>query len=312
MGFVLLNTEIVTFKGKLPEPVARLDEMTKGRIPFKTPRGYTANLDILQDNAYGGGFFDNPEVDDDGVFRRVPLLQEYDGQLHESLALALTRAALGSPAIELVVETDESSNELFLEWVKLGELAIPVDDEANVLVPYIGKQKSFTYIPAIDVLNKTAKTEDLKGKIAIFGTAAPGLLDLRTTPLEASYPGVEIHANIIQGILDQRVMHKPGYTTGFEFLLLTVLGLILTFLLPMLSALWGIIISLSMVSLLIASNLMAWNQYRTGITDRDTGDAHHPAIHPADDLRLLHRITRQTPARPSCSASMYRRNWLMK
>jgi adenylate cyclase len=103
MGFVL-DTD--TFKGKLPEPVARLDADTKGRIPFISPKGYTANIDELQSHAYGGGFFDNPLLDDDGVFRRVPLLQEYDGQLHESLALALARAAIGSPKIELIVETD--------------------------------------------------------------------------------------------------------------------------------------------------------------------------------------------------------------
>jgi adenylate cyclase len=88
------------------------------------------------------------------------------------------------------------------------------------------------------------------------------LLDLRTMPLETAYPGVEIHANIVQGILDQRVMHKPGYTKGFEFLLLVVLGLLLTFLLPVLSALWGILISISIVSLLIVTNMLAWTSYQ--------------------------------------------------
>ena len=264
MGVVFLNNETATFKGSLPEPVARLDASTKGRIPFYTPNGYTANIDILQKNAYSGGFFDNPALDDDGVFRRVPLLQEYDGQIHESLALALARTAMGSPQIELVVETnEENTNELFLEWVKIGETRIPVDEKGNVLVPYLGKQKSFEYIPATDILNKSVDLDKLKDKIALFGTSAPGLLDLRTTPLEAAYPGVEIHANIIQGILDQRIMHKPGYTKGFEFLLLVILGLLLTFLLPWLSATWGVVLSLSMVTLLIISNMFAWTQYQT-------------------------------------------------
>lgn len=260
MGFVL-DTD--TFKGKLPEPVARLGENMKGRIPLVTTKGYTANIEILQNNAYGGGFFDNPLLDDDGIFRRVPLLQEYDGQIHESLALALSRAALGSPKIELIVETsDDLERELFLEWVKIGDTYIPVDDNAGVLVPYIGKQRSFKYIPAIDVLNKTVKLEELNDKIAIFGTSAPGLLDLRTTPLEAAYPGVEVHANIVQGILDQRIMHQPGYTKGFEFILLMILGLALTFTLPVLSALWGTVASLSTVALLITSNLIAWTEYQ--------------------------------------------------
>ena len=262
MGVVFLNNKTSSTKGGLPEPVALLDANMKGRIPFYTPNGYTSNLKILQDNAYSGGFFDNPALDDDGVFRRVPLLQDFDGQLHESLALALARTAIGSPPIELIVESDtEVNNDLFLEGIKIGDLHIPVDESANALVPYIGVQKSFDYISASDVLDKTVDMSRLKDKIALFGTSAPGLLDLRTTPLEAAYPGVEIHANIIQGILDQRVMHKPGYTKGFEFILLVILGLLLTFLLPWLSATWGVIVSLSITGLLIASNLFAWTQH---------------------------------------------------
>ena len=263
MGVIFLNNETSSLKGNLPEPVALLDATMKGRIPFYSPNGYTSNLKILQDSAYSGGFFDNPALDDDGVFRRVPLIQEYNGQLHESLALALARTAIGSPQIELIVESDtENSNDLFLEWVKIGNLRIPVDESGNALIPYIGIQKSFDYISASDVLNKTVDMKRLKDKITLFGTSAPGLLDLRTTPLEAAYPGVEIHANIIQGILDERIMHQPGYTKGFEFLLLVILGLLLTFLLPWLSATWGVIISLSITGLLISGNLFAWTQYQ--------------------------------------------------
>jgi adenylate cyclase len=260
MGFVL-DTD--THKGTLPAAVARLDDSIRGRIPFIQPKGYTANLQVLQQNAAGAGFFDNPLLDEDGVFRRVPLLQEYDGELYESLALSLTRAAMGSPRIELVVESDASNkSEMFLEWVKIGDMMIPVDEHAGVLVPYIGPKKSFDYIPAVDILNKTTRAEDIKGKIALFGTSAAGLQDLRTTPLEPAYPGVEIHANIIQGILDQRIMHQPGYTQGFEFLLLAVVGLVLTFLLPVLSPLWGLIASTSMLMLVIVTNLAAWQSYQ--------------------------------------------------
>jgi adenylate cyclase len=260
MGFVL-DTD--SHKGMLPPAIAKLDSSIRGRIPFIQPKGYTANLQVLQQSAYGAGFFDNPLLDDDGVFRRVPLLQEYDGELYESLALALTRAAMGSPRIELIVESNSSDkNEMFLEWVKIGDMLIPVDEHAGVLVPYIGPQKSFDYIPAIDILNKTIPVDYLKGKIALFGTSAPGLLDLRTTPLEPAYPGVEIHANIIQGILDQRIMHQPGYTQGFEFLLLAVVGLVLTFLLPVLSPLWGLIASVSLLLLIILTNLAAWQSYQ--------------------------------------------------
>jgi len=260
LGFVM---DTNTHKGVLPAPAAILDSSLTDRIPFIKAEGYTANLDILQTKALSGGFFDNPLIDDDGVYRRVPLLQEYEGMLHESLALALTRTALGSPGLELIVESNhDHKNELFLDWLKIGDVVIPVDERAAILIPYLGPQKSFSYISAIDVLDKNALIEDLNGKIALFGASAPGLLDLRTTPLEAAFPGVEIHANIIQGILDQSVMHQPAYTTGFEFLLLFILGLMLSFLLPALSPLWGSITSATMLLLLISGNLSIWSTYQ--------------------------------------------------
>jgi len=255
MGFVM-DTD--STKGRLPEPITKLDENTLDKLAINKTVGYTANLSVLQNSAFSGGFFNNPLLDDDGVFRRVPLLQTYKDELHESLALALTRVATSSPDIEMVVSPNSDGQDLFLEWVRIGELVIPVDHQSGVLVPYIGKQRSFEYIPATDVLNKTVSKEKLAGKIALFGTSAPGLLDLRTIPLEPAYPGVEVHANIIQGILDGRILHQPGYTQGFEFVLIFALGLILTFTLPKLSALFSTLIIVFSLTLLIASNFYAW------------------------------------------------------
>ena len=257
LGFVL-DTD--TRKGSLPPPVASFDASMQGRIPIHEARGYTANLKILQDSAMRGGFFDNPLLDSDGVFRRVPMLQEYQGKLYESLSLAMARIHLGSPPIQLIVKADDSSKELFLEELQIGDNKIPVDQEAGMLVPYLGRQHSFDYIPATDVLNKRVEKNRLQGKIALFGTSAPGLLDLRTTPLEAAYPGVEVHANIIQGILDQRIMHKPGYTQGLEFIMLSLIGLLITFLLPLLSAIWSTVAVLALITLIVGGNLLAWNQ----------------------------------------------------
>lgn len=132
LSFVM-NTD--TIKGALPEAITRLDKKTLDKLAiFKTP-GYTANLKLLQQSAYSGGFFNNTLLDSDGVFRRVPLLQIYKNQLYESLALALTRVATGSPAIEMIVATNNDSDDLFLEWVTVGKIAIPVDNQSGVLVP---------------------------------------------------------------------------------------------------------------------------------------------------------------------------------
>ena len=71
----------------------------------------------------------------------------------------------------------------------------------------------------------------------LVGTTAPGLLDLRATPVEPVYPGVEVHANMIGGILDGNIKQKPPYVVGAEFILLLVAGLAMALLLPLLNPL---------------------------------------------------------------------------
>ena len=255
LGFVMDSN---TIKGSLPSAITELDKETLRKLALNKTTGYTANLKLLQKNAYSGGFFDNPLLDNDGVFRRVPLLQTYKNELYESLSLALTRVAIGSPVIEMLVKTNEDTDDLLLEWLKIGERLIPVDHQSAILIPYIGKHNSFEYISAVDVLNKKVDKEILSGKITLFGTSAPGLFDFRTTPLESAYPGVEVHANIIQGILDGRILHAPGYAKAFEFIIISIIGLILTFVLPMLSALLSTLFTLGSIILLLGSNYYAW------------------------------------------------------
>lgn len=260
LGFIM-DTD--THKGQLPDPVGLMTTATHYPIPLTIANGYTANLDILQSSALSAGFIDNPLLDNDGVTRRAALLQQHGTAVYESLALATSRAALGSPKLELITRSNQdNSNDSVLEWLKLGDLLVPVDEHAGMLVPYIGKQRSFMYISAIDVLEEKAPTHLLRGKIALLGSSAAGLHDIHTTPLQAAFPGFEIHANIIQGILDRTIMHQPGYTVAVEFIILLTLGLILTFLLPRLAPITGMMVCSLLVVVLIAGNLIAWTSYQ--------------------------------------------------
>ncbi len=259
MGFIFKNFDTDLSKGKLPPAIPYFNAGTIKSFAFANASAYTANIDILQSSTAMGGFFDNPLIDADGVFRRVPLLQSFEGKLYPSLALEITRATLQNNTIKLVY-SDEYEGTKSLEWVHIGDIKIPVDEYSAVMVPYIGRQKTFDYISAVDILNKSIPRNLLKDKITIFGTSAAGLLDLRTTPLESAYPGVEIHANIIQGILDQSIKHKPEYMIGFEILLLFLLGIILTIVLPVLSPAWSTISAILAIGFTLLLNDYAWNQ----------------------------------------------------
>jgi adenylate cyclase len=248
--------------GLLPPALTKMDVQWSQRLPINEAAGYAGNLDILQASARSGGYFDNPYVDADGVFRRVPLIQAYQGYLFASLALATAQVYLDTAGIELTVETEGSkgSTEYYaLESIKLKNYHIPVDANGAVFVPYRGRQGSFTYLPAHMVLNAKADPAQLRGKIVLIGTSAPGLLDLRSTPVQNIYPGVEVHANIISGILDHRIKHKPAWTIGYEFVLLVVIAASMALLLPLVSPLLAAAGTLGFTGIVLAGTLFAWN-----------------------------------------------------
>jgi adenylate cyclase len=100
------------------------------------------------------------------------------------------------------------------------------------------------------------------GVIALVGTTSAGLLDLRATPVQRAYPGVEIHANLIAGILDGKVMQRPAYVRGAEFVLLILFGVVFATILPMLSPLAATLTGFGMMLTYIAVNLVFWHYGR--------------------------------------------------
>lgn len=258
LGYAFINEDNAGHTS-LPKPALTPHADIADKLSLIHQKSFIGNLPQLQSKAFGGGFIDNPSIayDSDGVFRRVPLLQMHDGQIFESLAFGLFRSAIGSPPIELDLEENDDT-ESDINRIRVGNYQIPVDLETNVLVPYRGYWRSFPYISAIDVLNKSAKVAELKDAIVILGTSAAGLKDLRTTPLETGYPGVEVHANIISGLIEGRIKEQPSYTYALEFLLLLALGIILTYVLPKLSPLYTTLLTVITLCLLISGNLYAW------------------------------------------------------
>jgi adenylate cyclase len=145
-----------------------------------------------------------------------------------------------------------------LEWLKLGNQRIPVDEQVSALIPYRGPQGSFPYVSATDVLTKKVDPAVVNNKIVLLGTTAAGLMDLRATPVQNIYAGVEIHANMIAGILDNNIKEHPAYTLGAEFLSLLLVGLLLALLLPILSPVWATVVTLITTIFVIIVNLSIW------------------------------------------------------
>lgn len=269
LGYYLSSEENAEKSGTLPPAVMPAGTFRGRTIEWFQWKGYGANLTEFQKSAMASGLF-NPVVDLDGVVRRVPMLSEYDGQYYESLSLAMFRALLGSPNLEPGYPPERflSKNYSGLEWLEMKaanrSFRIPVDKSVSTLVPYRGRGGpnggSFRYVSLADVYEGKVGQGDLKGKIALWGTTAPGLLDLRSTPVGEAYPGVEIHANLLSGMLSQNFREKPAFTIGAEVLLLGIGGLTLTLLLPFLSPIRATLVALAAMILIIGFNYMVYTQ----------------------------------------------------
>ncbi len=245
--------------GTLPPPTFVKGTFTGKNVTFRSADGYGANLEGLQTRALSGGHF-NPQPDVDGVVRRVPMLIEFDGAYYGSLSLEMARQALGGIEITPRFERPLFSTTAYagLEWLDIGRYAVPVDRHVQTLVPYRGRKGSFPYVSATDILNGSADAALLDGAIVLVGTTAPGLLDLRATPVGEAYPGVEVHANLIAGILDGRILQLPEYTLGAEVVLLILFGLAMALVAPLLSPLAAMLTAGGLLSAYVLFNLTVW------------------------------------------------------
>jgi len=257
LGYYFSNLTEAQKGGALPAPAFPAGSFA-GSQSFISWKGFGGNLLAFQQAAVSGGHF-NPLVDFDGSSRRVPLLVEYGGAYYEALSLAMVRTLLGLAELRPGFPDPQSG----MEWLEIvagqRKLSVPVDDVVAALIPYRGPEKSFRYISAVDVLKGRLGRDELRGKIVLVGTTAPGLMDLRATPVGATYPGVEIHANLIAGMLDGQIKEKPGYVVGIEVLQLALFGGMLAALLPLLSPMRASLLTLFVFGTLLAINLTLWN-----------------------------------------------------
>ena len=270
MGYYLTSDRDGRVSGLLPNPVMDTAQLLGRPIKFTSWNGYGANIEALAKAAPLAGFF-NSITEGDGVVRSIPLLAEHKGSYYESLSMAIFRLLAGLPNVEPGFPKEKflSRNYQGLESILLKKgtttLAIPVDDRVATLVPFRGpggaSGGSFRYVSAADVLANRVDGGVLNGKIILLGTTAPGLLDLRVTPVGETYPGVEVHANVISGFLDGQIFVKPDYAIGFEVVILSLSGLVLALLLPLLSAPKAVVLSVAVVGALIGLNFWLYLGY---------------------------------------------------
>ncbi|APA67422.1 guanylate cyclase [Janthinobacterium sp. 1_2014MBL_MicDiv] len=255
-------------KGVLPAPAFTVADLNGRTVTAYTAPGYEANIAPLQAAARGAGIF-TALTDADGVVRSSTLLQRIGDGYYPSLSLATAAVYLQARAIapRFTATADTlSARELAnggLEHIVLfaprGATAIPVGEALTTTVQYRGTGGpaggAFRYVSASDVLAGSVPPALLQGAIVLVGTTAPGLNDIRATPVNAEYPGVEVHANLIKSILDGRFKSRPDYALALELLQVLAVGLLLAGALAVLPPAGVMLLTLGAMAAAIAVNL---------------------------------------------------------
>jgi adenylate cyclase len=257
MGFYFTNNANGISSGVLPPPILNAIDLAPVATHIQSGQDFGGNLPSLQKAAVRGGHF-VPILGEDGVARRVSLVAKIGNDYYPALSLALTRIALGQVPFDPDIRKGGTGAAMELKGYRLGSKYLPVNTQGEALIPYKGEEGSFPYFSAIDVVTGAIQLADLKDKIVLLGTRAPGLKDLRNTPVGGGYPGVEIHANLIAGMLDETLLHHPEDVDGNQILLLLLLTPILVYLLIKFSPLIASLICLFLLLLLSAGNIALW------------------------------------------------------
>lgn len=274
LGYAFINEDEEYGVIGQPLNVTNISELSNTSI--RNQDGFLSNLDILHGVANFGGFL-SVVPDDDGVIRRTSLVYEYKDNFYPSLALEAVRLFYASENV--TIKTALIGDVNAMEYLSLDVVEVPTDGVGRVLVPFRGPAYSFNYFSATDILNDKVSPEKLallESTIAFIGATAAGLNDLKATPVNRVYPGVEIHASIAAGIIDSSDVSgasqdeilsqltfpaEPDWAQGLNFIITLVLGLMLAILLPFMSPLYSIMLFTSAAGSLLGFNIWLWSEY---------------------------------------------------
>ncbi len=202
--------------------------------------GIQSNLKILDESAMGIGSMSIGN--NDSIIRRLPLFENINGSLVPTLALETLRVAIGASTFQ-IKSSNASGESAFgeetgINHVKLGNLIIPTNEDGSLWIHY--SEKPIKTIPIREVLSSNYSQDYFEGKILIVGTSAPGLFDLRSTPLEDNVPGVNIIANLTDQILSGQFLKRPDWIFGLEVITGLLLALLITFFIRYLGPIGGL------------------------------------------------------------------------
>lgn len=214
--------------------------------------GLLQNVPILESAAAGRGLF-SIRTERDGIVRRVPMVMMAQGNMMPSLSFEMLRVATGARAI--LIRMDEAG----IKGVAVPGLEMPTDRNGQLWVHFAPHDQE-RYVSAIDVIEGRIPADRVSRRLVLVGTSAAGLLDLKTTPIDPTMPGVEVHAQVIENILTKATLSSPSWAIVAEFGAALVIGIGIIWLAPILGPLLLLVFGAVIVSLLVGASWYLYTQ----------------------------------------------------
>ena len=217
-----LNADEVVARGQLQGGLG--SELCTGLFP--TANGYIANAADLR--AANTGHI-SPRIAEDGAIRFVPAIICYEHQAYPTLALAaLAEGAGANSAFTLKIGSSWLEPFAALTHPSLAGFSIPLNGQGDILLPWWTSRSAIISISAKELMEGTLPTGYLQGAWAIIGGTAFGMTDSVTTPQASAVSGVEVHAQLLTGLLDKRIPYQPRGSGLLQCLWIIVLAGLLT------------------------------------------------------------------------------------
>jgi len=235
-------------------PLVIYESQEMGIDPFVKAYMPQANIPLLSKVADGQGYF-NMITDRDGVVRWMPLVIKCEDSLYMPLSIQSLYHALGKPPTKVMVSP------YGVKGITLGNVFIPTNEKGQMLINYLGPQKTFPHYPISDILKGRIKKGTFEGKVVLVGATAIGIYDMRNTPFSPVYPGLETHATVIDNILTQGFIVKPNWSTILDIIAMIVLSLSMWIVIPRAGAMKASIFSVGMIVMYLLINTFLFWRY---------------------------------------------------
>lgn len=189
-----------------------------------------------------------------GAVRRLPLLVRVGGEPVPGLAMEMLRVATGEPAIQ--VNLDDKG----IASLAVADLTVPTQAQGEVYLHYAPQAATINrYVSAVDVLNGKVEAQALQGKLVLIGLTGFGLTDMRATALGEHVPGIEIQAQLMESLFDQRFLLRPWWMIFVEIAGALLVGGLMIWLIPRAqhSSALGVVYKIPKASMLLSLALNA-------------------------------------------------------